>query len=259
MRMVFDDVGPAVHHPVEQIADGSVRNRGPELLEAVVVAAHRPPVEGHVVRRDRLADAVRFRQRRAQPLLRVDAPHPVLRTEDDRLGAVDRRGGHAHDVRLLGLDHFPIIEIRVGDAEPPLEPLQPFLAAIGHGDDFRLLDGLVGAEMPIGLVELAPWRELVLHQPAHPTGADDRHPILCPHTAPPHRCPLSVIAVAGASRHTHKRKSLCRAPPRHSRIPATGAVSASCSGDHVAPLLHGWKALAKRRVRSAGAYHPCGA
>ena len=229
MRMVFDDVGATVHNPIEEITDDPIRNRGAELLVAVVVTAHGSPVEGHVVRRDRLADAVGFGQRRAQPLLRIDSSHSVLRAEDDRLGTVYRRGGHAHDVGLFGLDHFPIIEIRVGDAEPLLEPLQALLAAIGDGDDFRLLDGLVGAEVAIGLVELAPWRELVLHQPAHAPGADDRHPILCPHSAPPRCCPRSVIAAAGALHRARQPRDWprsCRAARRHSRIPATGGLSA---------------------------------
>ena len=130
VRMVLDDVGATVHDPVEEIADCPIRNRGAELLVAVVVAAHGPPVESHVVRGDRLADAVGFRQRRAQPLLRIDSPDPVLRAEDDRRGAVYRRGGHAYDVRLFGLDHFAIIEVRIRDAEPSLEALQAFLAAI---------------------------------------------------------------------------------------------------------------------------------
>ena len=286
MRMVFDDVGPTVHNPVEQIADGPVRNRGAQLLVAVVVAAHGSPVEGHVVRRDRLADAVGFGQRRAQPLLRIDSPHPVLRAEDDRLGAVYRRGGHAHDVGLFGLDHFPIIEIRVGDAEPLLEPLQALLAAIGDGDDFRLLDGLVGAEVAIGLVELAPWRELVLHQPAHAPGADDRHPILCPHSAPPRCCPRSVIAAAGALHRARILVALSalaspgigparaarRGGPQGYLLPVVCRRSASVvmrdrtywwrPSPRLLPVTddaHGWKALAKRKVRSAGAYHPCGA
>ena len=155
MRVVFDDVRVAVD-------DGKLRRAdltgGDGILHGHihrVMAPHRPPVERHAVGRAGAVDPVGLGQRGAQPLFAVDAPHAVLGGIDQRLGAGERGRRHADDIQLLGVDHLPVVEVRVRHAEALAESPQPFGAAVRYGYNFRLGDRLVGAEVPVGFSPVA--------------------------------------------------------------------------------------------------------
>ena len=196
VRVVFDQVGPGVHRREPGLADLAALDRRAQPLETVVMAAHGPPVEGDAVGLQGRTDAVGLGQRCAEPLFRVDAAHPVLGGEDDRLRAGEAGRGDADDVRFFPLDHRPVVEVGVGDAEALHEPFQPLGAAVRDGHDLYLVDGRVGAEVAVRPAEAA-RRNLVLDQPAHAAGADDRCAIGRSH------CSL----LAASSRHTSVARS----------------------------------------------------
>ena len=154
MRVVFYDIRVTVHLRVVQLADCPVGEGIAQFLEAVVVAAHRTPVEGDVVCFAGGGNCVGFGQRGAETFFGVDAFDPVLGGEDDRFGTRERGGGDADDIWFFLLDHLAIIEIGIVAAEALAETRQAFLRTVGDGDDFGFDDGLVGRIMAVGAGKL---------------------------------------------------------------------------------------------------------
>ena len=175
--MVLDEVGDLVQRREQGLSDVSADDRVAKALVAVVVAAHGAPVEGDVVAAAGVGDPVGLLEGGAQPLLRVDAAHAVLGREDDRLRPRERRRGNADDVGPLLLDHLPVVEVGVVEAEPSREVRHAVRAAVGDGDDLGLLDRVVCAEVRVGLVEAVGEGGLVFHEAAHAARAYDRHPV----------------------------------------------------------------------------------
>ena len=175
--MVLDEVGELVQRREQGLSDVAARDGVSKTLVAVVVTAHRAPVEGDVVAAAGVGDAVGLLERGAESLLRVDAAHAVLGGEDDRLGPRERRCGHADDIGPLLLDHLPVVEVGVVDAEAAGEVGHAVGAAVGDRDDLGLVDRLVCAEVRVGLVEAVREWGLVLHEAAHAARSYDRHPV----------------------------------------------------------------------------------
>ena len=177
MRMVLDDVGVGGHDDESGFAYVPAGYGRGHAYEPVVVTSHSAPVEGDAVGRDDIPDPVGLLQRRAQPLLRVDALHAVLGGKYDRSGSVDRGRGHADDVWLLLLDHLTVIEIGIAYTKALAEPFQPLLAPVRCGHHLGLIDGGIGAEVPVW-AGIGVARDLVLDQAAHSTRTNNRDLVL---------------------------------------------------------------------------------
>ena len=117
MRVVFNDIRVTVHLRVVQLADRPVGEGGAQLLEAVVVTAHRTPVKGDAVGLAGGSNRVGFGQRGAETFFGVDAFDSVLGGEDDRFGTRERGGGDADDIGFFLLDHLAVVEIGIAATE----------------------------------------------------------------------------------------------------------------------------------------------
>ena len=175
MGVVLDQVGEGEHDGVRRLAYAALGDGLCQLHVAAVLAAGRPPVEGDAVAVAGLLYPVRLGERRAESLLRVDALDAVLSSKDYWLRARKRWCGHADDVGLLHLDHLPVVEVGVVEVPAVTEGLHPLGAAVRHSDHLGLLDGRVGGEVGVGFRVPVRVRLLVLHQPGHSSGPDDRH------------------------------------------------------------------------------------
>ena len=170
---MLDQVGCETHHRHARFPDRAAGDFGGEFPVSVVVATRCSPVEGNLVSTHRLGDSIGLGERSGKSLLRVDRFHAVLGAENDRVRPLQRRRRDTDDIGLFLQDHFPVIEIGVGDAEPLRKAFQALLAPVGDRHDLGIVDVGVGRKVTIRLARTAD-RDFVFDQSAHPAGADDR-------------------------------------------------------------------------------------